>query len=144
MQVPRGFEGGPETFFSLSWTSHISSYDCLSSHLNFQHPPASYKTDFAHTVSTPTASFPDIFTKFLKGFGIPCPGIFAEVQGHISNVVDLTGIDQPRFCSCILCWAAIGPPSVELSGTAINLCIHAAVNVHYNIINNFSDLFHPR
>ena len=127
MHVPRGFEGGPETFFSLSWTGHISSYDSLSSHLNFRHSPASYETDFAHAVSAPTASFPDIFTKFLKGSGIPCPGIFVEVRGHISNVVNLTGIDQPGFCSRMLCWAATGLPSVELSGTAINVCIRAAV-----------------
>jgi hypothetical protein len=123
MQVPKGFEGGPEIFFSLAWTSHISSYGSLSSHLDIRRAPASSEADFAHAVGEPAVSFQEIFVEFLKGSGIPCPNLFADVREHFSTLVNLATIDQPGFRSHMFCWATTGSPSVELRGTPIEVCI---------------------
>jgi hypothetical protein len=100
MQVVKGFEGGPETFFSLTWTSHISSYDSLSTQPDFCRAPASSETNFGLAIGETVANFQ----------GIPCPSLFANVRGYISPLIDLTTIDQPGFRARMFCWAATGSP----------------------------------
>jgi hypothetical protein len=131
MQVVKGFEGGPETFFSLAWTSHISSYDSLSTRLDFCRAPASSETNFGLAIGETAANFQEIFTDFLKGSGIPCPSLFANVRGYISPLIDLTTIDQPGFRAHMFCWAATGSPSVELSGSPIEVRILQGLFIGY-------------
>jgi hypothetical protein len=87
--VPKGFEGGSDTFFSLVYTSQITLYDSLEPFLQIWPVPSSLHSGFQGRAS----ELPNIFVEFLKGSGVPCPAIFEEAKAHFSSVVDLTTID---------------------------------------------------
>lgn len=127
----RSFEGGSEAFLSLTWTSHISSFESLRPHLVINPPSQTQIANAAHSVGADLSlpqltqlnvTAPDLLTRFLLGHGIPCPGLFKEVKGHFDAVVNLSRIDHPSFRSQMLCWAASGSPTVNINAENIQVC----------------------
>jgi hypothetical protein len=51
---------------------------------------------------------------FLRGQGIPCPQLFAEIKQHFDIVIDLSLCDTPAFRSRMLVWAATGLPLLDV------------------------------
>jgi hypothetical protein len=118
--VPKAFEGGSETFFSLIYTSLVSSYDSLEPFLHIFPAPATLLTGLVDGAGH-TLDLPAIIVGFLKGSGIPCPHLFDEVQKHFFSAVDLASINSPAFRSRIFCWAASGSPSIQVEGSQIEV-----------------------
>jgi hypothetical protein len=116
-QVPKEFEGGSDTFFSLVYTSQVSSYESLEPFLHISPIPARLSGCFLGRA----CDLPGILTDFLKGSGIPCPHLFEEAKQHFASNVDLAAIDTPGFRSRILCWAISGSPSIQVDGSPIEV-----------------------
>jgi hypothetical protein len=110
-QVIKSWDGGSENFFSLLWTSHISSYANLADHLTFVEPSPALCDQLrrARRASNDTfTSFASLLIDFLKGSGIPCPGRFEEAKGHFNKIVDLRQTDAEGFRAKMFCWATTG------------------------------------
>ena len=104
-------------FFSLIYTSQITSYDSLEPFLRILPVPAQLSEGFPG----PACDLRGFLTGFFKGSGIPCPHLFLEAKQHFASNVDLTAIDTPGFRSRILCWAASGSPSIQVDGSPIEV-----------------------
>jgi len=117
IQVPKEFKGGSDTFFSLVYTSQISSYESLEPFLRISPIPARLSEGFLGRA----CDLPGILVGFLKGSGIPCPHLFAEAKQQFASNVDLAAIDTPGFRSRILCWATSGSPSIQVDGSPIEV-----------------------
>jgi len=126
LQVIRSWGGGSENFFSLLWTSHISSYANLEDHLVIVEPPLPLREQLQHSQSNPNGSFTSLFTDFLKGSGIPCPALFDDAKNHFNKIIDLRQADAEGFRAKMFCWAVTGScdreqgaPDIKVSGAEL-------------------------
>ncbi|KAF8055701.1 hypothetical protein FPV67DRAFT_1434783, partial [Lyophyllum atratum] len=108
-EVLRCFEGGPEVFLSLCGMSQITGYQdleaCLSREL----------ARLRAAVGDNSITYRSLVIDFLKGSGIPCPGLFDEIKSTFSRAVDLGRIDSPAFRSRMLVWAATGSQMLNMA-----------------------------
>jgi hypothetical protein len=118
------FNGGSEIFFSMMWTSHITTFASLQPHLIINDPSESFTSLLRNATGQHDLTFTLALTNYLNGSGIPCPGLFADAKYHFDDIIDLTKIDTPGFRSRALCWAATGCPSIGASDGAIEVSIH--------------------
>jgi hypothetical protein len=128
-QVPRAFTGGSEAFFSLVWTSYISDFASLEPHLDIRPPAAHFTSQLIQLAGDQTASFSGLLCNFLRGSGVPCPGLFAAVQNGFDSVIDLSQIDSTGFRARMFVWAAAGSPSLDLSDHSLMVCSSSLRNV---------------
>lgn len=120
------YRGGSESFLNMVWTSHIKSFEDIESQLRFTSPatlnlPAEV---FSSYDSNSPLTFKHLVDVFLKGSGIPCPGLFAEAQHHFNSsllTLPMDKIDHQSFRPRIFCWAATGSPSIEINGPGISV-----------------------
>lgn len=122
MQVPRNFEGGPEAFFALLYSCRITGYLSIAPYLTIHEAQPLFLAAFA-AAAHETLSFRTIFTEFLKGKGIPCPGLFHESRHLMSPIVDLDTVEEEGFRARMWWWAMTGVPSVEVG------CITSEVRI---------------
>ena len=102
LQALRAFEGGPETFLSLSGVSHITGYESVHDRIEVQSA-----TQYHHQLAVQSTlgspfSFESMFRDFLTDQGIPCPETFATIASSFNSVIDLSQIDTPAFRSRML------------------------------------------
>ena len=95
-------------FFNIVWTSHISSFANLESHLRIQPAPVTLRNQLRIAIPDGQTTFESLLILFLKGNGIPCPGLFAEAKIYFNRLVDLSTIKEDGFRSRMFCWAATG------------------------------------
>jgi len=119
----KSWEGGSERLLNLLWTSHISSYANLEPHLRIQPPSTQWQTQLHAALSDYTSSFESLITDFLKGTGIPCPGLFADAKTHFNRLVELelSNIDRDGFRPRMFCWAATGSCDREINAGRIQV-----------------------
>lgn len=84
MQVLKAFEGGPEAFISLTGVSNVTGYDSLSGHLRLHSGSIQQVEKLCFSLDNYSAAFEDFVVTFLKGQGIPCPGLFDSVSNSLS------------------------------------------------------------
>ena len=82
----------------------------------------------------PSLTFKDLLVDFLKGTGIPCPGLFTQAQVYFNVDVDL--VDKEYYWSRIFCCAATGSYDLESSDTMISVHIfsHQPVSLQLSIL----------
>jgi hypothetical protein len=95
-------------FFNIVWTSHISSFANLESHLRIQPASVTLRNQLRIAIPDGQTTFESLLILFLKGNGIPCPGLFAEAKIYFNRLVDLSTIEEDGFRSRMFCWAATG------------------------------------
>lgn len=117
LQVPKAFSGGPEAFWSLVWSSHVSSFDKLEDHLEIVSPPGDMCQDLALALRDQSASPKALLLDFLRGRGIPCPEHFNDVKDTFDSIVhpQLELIDEPGFRARMFTWATTGTTSLVAS-----------------------------
>ena len=123
LQALRAFEGGPETFLSLSGVSHITGYESVHDCIEVQSA-----TQYHHQLAVQSTlgspfSFESMFCDFLTDQGIPCPETFATITSSFNSVIDLSQIDSPAFRSRMFVWAATGSPLLDAAAQPISVCL---------------------
>lgn len=119
-------EGGSESFLNMAWSSHIKSFEDIEPQLRFTSQAALDlpTTALSSYDSNGNVTFKHLVDAFLKGSGIPCPGLFTEALNHFnSSMLDLSPVrvEEPSFRPRIFCWAATGSPSIEINGPGISV-----------------------
>jgi hypothetical protein len=112
IQVPRGFAGGSETFFSMRWTSSIRGYDSVEPYLSVTPPSLS----FSETMTMAGSNNMTILQRlenFLQGSGLPCPELFKAAQGGFSSIIDLSQVSVASFRARVFVWAITGSPFIN-------------------------------
>jgi len=112
LQIPKAFEGGSEVFLSLLWTSIATGYASIKKHIHILQPPPP-DTHALQAATTITVTVHSLIADFLRGSGIPCPTLFAEVCGGFSPLASLDKIDTEAYRSRMFLWAATGSPTVD-------------------------------
>lgn len=119
-QVPKFFQGGSETFFSLLWTSHIADPTDLDNFLDIKTSPPS-TSDNPQDMEEVSFSYSALFKSFLSGSGIPCPALMEDAKGSLHASVDLSAADSPTFRARMFVWAVTGSPSLNPSNDRIEV-----------------------
>ena len=109
-------------FFNIVWMSHITSFANLESHLCIQLVPVTLRNQLEIAILDGQTTFESILILFLKGTGIPCPGLFAEEKIHFNHLVDLNTIEEDSFSLCMFCWATTGSCDREPDASQILVC----------------------
>jgi hypothetical protein len=112
IQVPRGFAGGSETFFSMKWTSSIRGYDSVEPHLSVTPPSLSFSETMA-IAGRNNVTILQRLENFLQGSGLPCPELFKAAQGGFSSMVDLSQVPAASFRARVFVWAITGSPFID-------------------------------
>ena len=110
-QVLCSFEGGPEVFLTLNSTSFIRGFESLQHCLRIHASPSTNSAlleMIQEASDNTTFTYEGMFHEFLRGTGVPCPGLFEDACSTFSSIVDLSLIDESAFSSRMLCWAATG------------------------------------
>lgn len=79
--------------------------------------------DIRAAVGNPTLTYENLFTDFLKGYGIPCPTHFATVVGTFSSSIDLSQVNSPGFRSRMFNLAATGSPLLDVTADPIAVSV---------------------
>ncbi|KAF8153591.1 hypothetical protein K438DRAFT_1622759, partial [Mycena galopus ATCC 62051] len=124
--VIRSYPGGSTGFISRLWTLVIHNFDSIKSHLSVvttltresildfveQDSPV-LDMDLAHMLQ-----------EWLKGSGIPCPGLFEIAKPTLSKLIPFGDVDSPAFRPKMFCWSGTGSPHVEWED-------HQQLSVHF-------------
>ena len=101
---------------SILWTSNINSPADFIPYLHIRSSSSDVARQLAAAVPDASMTFPFIIKQFLQGTGIPCPVLFEEanLKHHFTaNLVDLSNVGAPSFCSKIFSWAATRSVSIN-------------------------------
>ena len=133
-QFVRSWDGGSEAFISTSSTSWMLSYTSIENHLNIRAPVNNHTYDLQGHMGDSSLTFKDLLVDFLKGMGIPCPGLFTQAQVYFNMDVGL--VDKEYYWSRIFCCATTGSYDLESSDTMISVCIfsHQLVSLQLSIL----------
>ncbi|KII89576.1 hypothetical protein PLICRDRAFT_174434 [Plicaturopsis crispa FD-325 SS-3] len=121
--VPKMFEGGSEAFFSLLWTSNMTGYTVISSHLDFPSPVPSIVARLASLQDCLPQTLAPTFERFLSGSGLPCPSLFAAIEGSFNQLIDLSRVGSPSFRTQMFAWAATGSHLLEQTADPITIIL---------------------
>jgi hypothetical protein len=135
LQVLKAFEGGPETFLSLSGVSHITGYESVHDRIEVQSGNQHHHQLAIQSALGSPFSFELMFSDFLSGQGIPCPEDFASISSSFNSVIDLSQIDSPAFRSRMFVWAATGSPLLDAVAQPISVCF-----LCLNLLNNNNNI----
>ncbi|KAJ7228014.1 hypothetical protein B0H12DRAFT_233568 [Mycena haematopus] len=135
-EVLRSTPGGSASFITRIWASVIHDFDSLQPSLTVRcpnRPTLEQMTgaDTSHLIFS--MNLCDILYDFLKGTGIPCPGLFREARPRLSSSIPFDDVDSPAFRSRALCWAATGSPHVELDDSR---------GVHVHWVDDQDQVYH--
>jgi len=105
---------------NLVYTSQINGFEDIELHLSFSTIPLALTIPLNRAlrelqISDPPQSFQQLIFRFLKGTGIPCPQKFEQAKAHFNNIASLENINQAGFLPRVLCWAATGSPSLDIT-----------------------------
>jgi hypothetical protein len=118
----------------MVWTSHIKSFDDIAPHLRFLLCSQNILSQLAAALSSyENVTFEELFHRFLKGTGVPCPKLFENARNHFTSIIDLSKIDDLGFRPRIFYWAATGSPSIEINGPGVSV---SAFILSFNTANN--------
>ena len=91
----------------------------MENHLVIRALADNYNYDLQGRMGDPSLTFKNLLVDFLKGTGIPCPGLFTQAQVHFN--VDMDLIDKEYYRSRIFCCAATGSYDLESGDTMISV-----------------------
>lgn len=129
LQVLKAFEGGPETFLSLSGVSHITGYESVHDRIEVQTGTQHHQQLAVQSTLGSSFSFESMFSEFFTCQGIPCPESFASVASSFNSVIDLSQIDSPAFRSRMFVWAATGSPLLDAAAQPISVCFLCWIHI---------------
>ena len=75
LQVPQGFTGDSETFFSMRWTLSIRGYDSVEPYFSVTPPSVSF-TKTMTLAGRNDMTILQRLERFLQGSDLPCPELF--------------------------------------------------------------------
>ncbi|KAF8174019.1 hypothetical protein K438DRAFT_1849830 [Mycena galopus ATCC 62051] len=113
--VIRSYPGGSTGFISRLWTSVIHNFDSIKSHLSVVTTPTRESLiDFVGQDSPVLdMDLAHMLQEWLKGSGIPCPGLFEIAKPTLSKLIPFGDVDSPAFRPKMFCWSGTGSPHVE-------------------------------
>ncbi|KAF8140970.1 hypothetical protein K438DRAFT_1879028 [Mycena galopus ATCC 62051] len=113
--VIRSYPGGSTGFISRLWTSVIHNFDSIKSHLSVITTPTRESIlDFVEQDSPVLdMDLAHMLQEWLKGSGIPCPGLFEIAKSTLSKLIPFGDVDSPAFHPKMFCWSGTGSPHVE-------------------------------
>ncbi|KAJ6628820.1 hypothetical protein B0H10DRAFT_1777424 [Mycena sp. CBHHK59/15] len=108
------YPGGSEFFIAQTWTSLISDFHSLDTHLSVTAPTEAEMTPHFGTLGSGIDAVA-IFKGFLQRTGIPCHGLLENGKAHFHPDVisELSNIHAPSFCPRMFCWATTGTPFLD-------------------------------
>ncbi|KAF8143065.1 hypothetical protein K438DRAFT_1784082 [Mycena galopus ATCC 62051] len=114
-EVIRSYPGGSTGFISRLWTSVIHNFDSIKSHLSVVTTPTRESIlDFVKQDSPVLdMDLSHMLQEWLKGSGIPCPGLFEIAKSTLSKLIPFGDVDSPAFRPKMFCWSGTGSPHVE-------------------------------
>ena len=121
-QFAKSWDSRSEAFLSSSATSQILCYTSMESHVDIRAPAENYIYDLRGRTGDPSLTFKALLVDFLKGTGIPCPGLFTQARVHF-NSMDVDTIDKEYYRCRVFCCAATGSYDLESSDTMISVRI---------------------
>ncbi|EDR07311.1 uncharacterized protein LACBIDRAFT_299099 [Laccaria bicolor S238N-H82] len=130
LSVPKSFNGGSETFFSLLWTSQVKSYECIRACIPNIATSQAIQTAL-YNADEDRLSFADCIVRFLKGTGLPCPDRFQDIKGRFGNRFDFSQVDSPAFRPRMFLWAATGAPFIDPNDGEIEIAVVEANHPMY-------------
>lgn len=136
LKVPLLFEGGSSAFWSLIYTSRITCPDDLLDRTTIVQPDSSV------VALCPGLDLTALLTNWIRGQGIPCPGLFEEFVTSFDSIIDLTTLDSPGFRARMLCWAATGSPSLEIGSDGLYVSHRNFASVIF--AHTFTDILYWR
>ncbi|KAF8166430.1 hypothetical protein K438DRAFT_1857228 [Mycena galopus ATCC 62051] len=113
--VIRSYPGGSTGFISRLWTSVIHNFDSIKSHLSVVTTPTRESIlDFVEQDSPVLdMDLAHMLQEWLKGSGIPCPGLFKIAKPTLSKLIPFGDVDSPAFRPKMFCWSGTGSPHVK-------------------------------
>ena len=74
----------------------------MESHVDIRAPVENFTYDLQSCTGYPSLTFKALLVDFLKGMGIPCPGLFTQARVHF-NSVDVDMIDKEYYQCRVFC-----------------------------------------
>ena len=121
-QFVKSWDSGSEAFLSSSSTSQMLCYTSMESHVDIRAPVDNYTYDLWSSTGDPSLTFKALLVDFLKGTGIPCPGLFTHAWVYF-NSVDVDMIDKEYYWCRVFCCATTGSYDLESGDTMISIHI---------------------
>ena len=100
----------------------------MESHVDIRAPVDNYTYDLWGHTGDPSLTFKALLVNFLKGVGIPCPGLFIQAWVHF-NSIDVDMIDKEYYQCRVFCCAATGSYDLESGNTMVFLVLSM---IHYD------------
>ncbi|TDL14092.1 hypothetical protein BD410DRAFT_846356 [Rickenella mellea] len=106
------FAGGSEAFLSTTWSTCVKNFESIRPVLKITGPHSNFVSRLTAALGGVELSYAALLSDFLSGTGLPCPNLFAAVQGSFNQVIDLSQIDDVGFRSRMFVWATTGAPFI--------------------------------